>query len=278
MNTGGVTMKGIVSVFMAILSFITGHVMQVDIVFNPDKYNVITLEATDLPSPVKDYDDNFIQLSDVRMHYRKYGNGGEPFILIHGNGGGAHSLAEAAEYLANEYTVYVPESRCQGQSSDPGVITYELMAKDIYEFGTALGLEKPIIMGHSDGGMVALAVAANYPDFPGKIISCGSNSKPSEFWPYFRIGVWFSNLFKHDKLNDLMLYEPDFTEEYLGRITCPAYIVCGEFDIMKLSDTIYIHENVKGSDMAVIKGAGHSAYMSQNGGKAYTLAHQWLSK
>lgn len=263
---------------MALISFLGGHAMQLEIRLNPEKYNLISLETENLPEPVKEYSEDFIQLSEVNMHYRKYGNGEQALILIHGNGGNANSLSEAAEYLANDYTVYVTESRCHGQSSDPGVISYELMAKDIYEFGTALNLEKPIIMGHSDGGMIALAVASNYPDFPGSIISCGSNSNPSGFWPYFRIGVWFSNLFEPDKLNDMMLEQPDFNEEYLSRITCPSYIVCGEFDIMKLSDTIFIHDNAKGSDMAVIKGSGHSTYMSQNGAMAYRLATDWLNR
>lgn len=271
-------MKSIISILMAVMSFLGGHAMQFEIRLNPEKYNMITLESGNLPAPVKEYTEDYVQLSDVKMHYRRYGSGKEPMILIHGNGGNANSLSEAAEYFANDYTVYVTESRCQGQSSDPGVISYELMAKDIYEFGTAMQLSKPVIMGHSDGGMVALAVAANYPDFPGAIISCGSNSKPSGFWPYFKIGVWFSNLFSPDKLNDLMLEQPDYTEEYLQRITCPSYIVCGEFDIMKLSDTIFIHENVPGSDMAVVKGSGHSTYMSHDGGKAYRLATDWLAK
>lgn len=271
-------MKSIMSILMVILSFFTGHFLQLDLRLEPEKYNLITVKAENLPVPVKEYSEGDVQLTDVKMHYRKYGDNKPPMILIHGNGGSSASLSEAAEYFANDYTVYVTESRCQGQSSDPGVISYELMAKDIYEFGTHFGLNKPVVMGHSDGGMVALAVAANYPDFPGSIISCGSNSKPSGFWPYFKIGVWINNIFKHDKLNDLMLYQPDYTEEYLSRITCPSYIVCGEFDIMKLSDTVFIHENVKGSDMAVVKGAGHSSYMSQNGGRAYRLATDWLNK
>lgn len=271
-------MKIFISIFMALLSFLYGHIQQIDIRLEPEKYNLISLDTSVLPEPCSEYAEGFVELSDVKMHYRVYGSNKPSLILIHGNGGNADSLSEAAEYLANDYTVYVTESRCHGQSSDPGVTSYELMAKDIYEFGTKLGLNKPVIMGHSDGGMVSLAVAANYPDFPSSIISCGSNSKPSGFWPYFKIGVWFSNLFEYDKLNDLMLYEPNYTEEYLSRITCPSYIVCGEFDIMKMSDTQFIHNNIKNSDMAVIKGATHSSYMSQDGKQAYVLAIQWLNK
>ena len=269
-------MQKIISVLLVFVSFFTAHFAQIEIRLNPAKYNLVDPDVSALPAPVEEpAADDFVQLSEVKMHYLVYGDGEQPLILIHGNGGSANSLKSIAQLLANRYTVYVIESRCHGQSSDPGAITYELMARDVAEFAQALGLEKPILMGHSDGGMVTLAAAANDPDLPGAIISCGSNSKPSGFWPYFPAGVFIKNVFQHDKLNDLMLYEPDFTAEYLGRITCPAYIVCGEYDIMKLTDHLFIHESVPGSDMAVVKGADHGNYMRD--GRAYVLAMDWLT-
>ena len=75
-----------------------------------------------------------------------------------------------------------------------------------------------------------------------------------------------------------MLNEPHFTAEYLAKINCPAYIVSGEFDIMRQTDTVFIRDSVPGSDMAIIKGADHSSYISRDGGQAYSLAVEWLNK
>lgn len=241
------------------------------------KYNLITLHVENLPEQQTATEDGYVQLSDLKMHYVKYGDGKYPLILIHGNGGSSESLKEAATYLANDYTVYCIDSRCQGKSENPDVISYDLMAKDVKEFIEAENLVKPYVMGHSDGGMVALTLASAYPDVPGAIISCGSNSRPETFKAYFTIGVKIKNAFKHDKLNDLMLTLPDFNKEFLSKITAPTYIVAGEHDIMPLSDTVYIHENIKNSKIAIIKGANHSSYMSQNGKKAYILAKGFLS-
>ena len=152
------------------------------------------------------------------------------------------------------------------------------MAKDFKEFIEAMHLQKPVVMGHSDGAINAITLAADYPDIPGAIIACGANSQPKTFKPYFPLGVAVKNIFKKDKLNDLMLTQPDFTPEYLSRIICPAYIVSGQFDIMWISDTVYMAENIQGSDMAILRGETHSSYMSQNGKKAYVLAHEWLNK
>lgn len=240
------------------------------------KYNLITLEEPDvaaIATPAEEFD---IQLSDMTMHYAVYGDEGYPLILVHGNGGNKESLKEAAEFLASDYKVYVIESRCHGQSSDPGVISYDLMAKDIKEFIEALGLEKPYLMGHSDGGINALTVAYTYPDLLGGFISCGANTTPKTFKPYFTIGVKVLDTFKPNKLNDMMLTLPQMNADLLSRITCPAYIVAGEYDIMWLSDTVFIHECIKDSKIAIIKGADHSSYISQNGKQAYSLAKEFF--
>lgn len=241
-------------------------------------YNLITLDTSNIPEPVTEIAfEGDIELSEMTMHYVVYGDKGHDLILVHGNGGSKKSLEEAAQYLANDYKVYVIESRCHGESSDPGVISYELMAKDIKEFCDKMNLEKPYLMGHSDGGINALTVAYTYPDLLGGFISCGANSVPGEFKPYFTIGVKVLDLFKPDKLNDMMLTLPDIDAEKLSKITCPAYIVAGEYDIMWLSDTVFIHESIKDSKVAIIKGANHGSYISADGKQAYILAKDFFS-
>ncbi len=227
-----------------------------------------------LPEKQPLIEEGYVQLSEVNMHYLKYGSGEQSVLLVHGNGGSAESLVSIAELMANEYTVYCIAERCQGKSSDPGVITYELMAKDVSEFIANKGLIKPYVIGHSDGGMVAIALAANYPDVPGAIVSFGANSNPSTFKFYFTAGVWMNNLFHKNKLNDLMLKEPDFTKEYLSRITAPTYIVAGEKDIMHASDVQYLSENIPGSKCTVVKNADHSGYVCD--GRGYTLSKNFL--
>ena len=132
-------------------------------------------------------------------------------------------------------------------------------------------------MGHSDGGINALTVAYTYPDLLGGFISCGANSTPDTFKPYFTIGVKVNDIFNPNKLNDMMLTQPQMNEELLSRITCPAYIVAGEYDIMWLSDSVLIHESIKDSKIAIIKGGNHSSYISQDGKQAYVLAHEFFS-
>ena len=261
---------------VALSAVIGAGIWQVYVRQASKNYNLITLDEPDISAiatPAEEFD---IELSEMTMHYAVYGDQGYPLILVHGNGGSKDSLKEAAEYLASDYKVYVIESRCHGQSSDPGVISYDLMAKDIKEFIEALGLEKPYLMGHSDGGINALTVAYTYPDLLGGFISCGANTTPDTFKFYFPLGVRIFNLMEPNKLNDMMLTRPQMNAELLSKITCPAYIVAGEYDIMWLSDSVFIHESIPGSKIAIIKGANHSSYISQNGKQAYTLAKSFF--
>ena len=241
------------------------------------KYNLITLDTSDLPAPITTpEEEGMAVLSEIEMHYQVYGTEGHPFILVHGNGGSLNSLREAATYLANDYKVYLIESRCHGESSDPGEISYDLMAKDIKEFCELMELEKPYLMGHSDGGINAITVAYTYPDLLGGFISCGANTTPDTFKPYFPLVVSVMNLMEPNKLNDMMLTLPQIDQEALAKITCPAYIVAGEYDIMWLSDTVFIHENISDSEISIIKGADHSSYISQDGKQAYILAKRFF--
>lgn len=235
-------------------------------------HNLITLETADVPAAVTaDPQENDVQLSEVKMHYAVYGNGEKPLLLIHGNARSHKDLDETARYLANDYTVYSIDSRCHGESSDPGEISYELMAKDVKEFCEKLKIKKPLLVGHSDGAIVGLTVAYTYPDLLGGLVSCGANSNPSTFKPKFTIYVKLLNLKGHDKLNDMMLEQPQITAEKLSKITCPSIIVAGENDIMWLSDTVFIHENTPGSQIAIIKNGNHSSYIMHDGKQAYAL-------
>ena len=236
------------------------------------KHNLITLDTSNVPAAVSaDPKENDIQLSEVKMHYAVYGNGEKPLVLIHGNARSHRDLDETARYLANDYTVYSIDSRCHGESSDPGEISYELMAKDVKEFCEKLKIEKPLLVGHSDGAIVGLTVAYTYPDLLGGLVSCGANSNPSTFKPKFTIYVRLLNLKGHDKLNDMMLEQPDITKEKLSKITCPTIIAAGENDIMWLSDTVFIHESIPSSQIAIIKGGNHSSYIMHDGKQAYAL-------
>lgn len=239
------------------------------------KFNLIEISTDGVPERNEDsLFDGFVQLSEVNMHYVAIGDG-YPLILVHGNGGSYENLEELGRYLATGYKVYMTDSRCHGQSTVTDKISYELMASDLKEFITALGIEKPIVIGHSDGGIDALVAAINYPDLLKGIVCFGANTNPKELKLYFRIWTRISNLFKKNILNDLMLNEPNITKEQLQSIKIPAYIIAGEYDMVNLKDTVFMANNIRYSRSAIIKGEGHSSYV-YDGKKSYNLVNDFL--
>lgn len=239
------------------------------------KYNLTTLEEGELPPIQEAIKDDFVQLSEVKMHYVQYGEAEQSVILVHGNRGSSNSLKELATYLANDYSVYCIDSRCHGLSSDPDVLSYDLMAKDVYEFINAKGLKNPYFVGHSDGGIIGIILSANYPNAIKANIACGANSKPKGLKNNY-LAKCKAN--KNNKYYKLMLDEPNLTKEYLSTIKTPTYIVAGEYDVIRLSDTIYLHKNIPDSRIAIIKNNGHSTYMSKNGKLIYHLAHDYFTE
>ena len=109
---------------VALAAVVGAGVWQLAVHQQSKKYNLITLDTTNVPEPITEiFEEGDVQLSEVEMHFTVYGEDGYPLILVHGNGGSQDSLREAAQYLANDYKVYLIESRCHGQSSDPGEIS-----------------------------------------------------------------------------------------------------------------------------------------------------------
>jgi len=114
--------------------------------------------------------------------------------LLHGGPGFDHTvMAHTLAPLADVAQLVLLDHRGQGRSDgdDPADWSLDRWVKDIVELCEALELERPMILGQSFGGVVALAVAARYPDLPSKLIVSSSLAKfrPDRAFPMFeRLG------------------------------------------------------------------------------------------
>ncbi len=115
-------------------------------------------------------------------------------LLLHGGPGFDHSgLAHTLAPLSDVAQLVVPDHRGQGRSDgdDPADWKLDRWVPDIVELCEALEVERPIILGQSFGGVVALAVAARYPSLPSKLIVSSSLARfrPDRAFPMFeRLG------------------------------------------------------------------------------------------
>lgn len=264
----------VIAILIALIGISTGAYF-ITVNAMSKKFNLVKISTEGVPERNEDsLFDGFVQLSEVNLHYVAIGEG-YPIILVHGNAGSYKNLEDLGRYLATGYKVYMVDSRCHGQSTVTDKISYDLMASDLKEFIDALGIEKPVVIGHSDGGINALVAAINYPDSLKGIVCFGANTNPKELKFYARLWTRIDNLFKKSILNDLMLNEPNITKEQLQSIKIPAYILAGEYDMINLKDTVFMANNIRYSRSAIIKGEGHSSYV-YNGKKSYNLVNDFL--
>ena len=106
-----------------------------------------------------------IDLPAGRFHYLSWGAGRAELpsvLLLHGITSSAQSWVRVGPALADRYRVYALDQRGHGDSIKPAPGTYSLRhtAEDAVAFIEALGLERPVLIGHSWGGATAIVLAS----------------------------------------------------------------------------------------------------------------------
>ena len=86
---------------------------------------------------------------------RTYGEG-IPLIIIHGLFGMSDNWNTLGKKFAENFNVHIVDLRNHGRSFHSDDISYDLMAEDIEKYIEYFGLNKPILLGHSLGGKVAM--------------------------------------------------------------------------------------------------------------------------
>jgi pimeloyl-ACP methyl ester carboxylesterase len=108
----------------------------------------------------------FIEVAGARIHYLDKGSG-PAIVILHGLGGQMGNFTYALlERLTDEFRVILMDRPGSGYSTRARGATGRLteQAATVAEFIRKLGLERPLLVGHSLGGAIALGVALDFPD------------------------------------------------------------------------------------------------------------------
>ena len=110
----------------------------------------------------------FIDVDGVRLHYLERGEG-PVVVLLHGNGlfSSDFDLSGMLDSAAAPYRMIAFDRPGFGYSERPGTTTWtpEEQAALLYKALHQLGVERPIVIGHSWGTLVTLAMALNFPKY-----------------------------------------------------------------------------------------------------------------
>ena len=112
-------------------------------------------------------------INHLRLHLLEWGPpGAAPLLMLHGGNQSAHSWDLVSLHLADRFRIIALDQRGHGDSEWARDAAYgpDEMARDALALLAAEGIQRPIVMGHSMGGMVAMRLAALEPELPRAVV------------------------------------------------------------------------------------------------------------
>jgi proline iminopeptidase len=177
----------------------------------------------------------------VKIAYRVFGTG-SPLIVINGGPGRSSDtftkLAESLQSKTNKQVILF-DQRGTGKSKltliNENTISLDLMISDLEALRKHLGFNKVAILGHSFGGMYAMAYASKYPEsIDALILSCSGGVDLS--WKEYALHNMLSRLTEKERKKhefwtspEQQKIDPIKADLEALRILIPAYIYHRKF-------------------------------------------------
>jgi pimeloyl-ACP methyl ester carboxylesterase len=226
--------------------------------------------------PVAD-DQGYVEHDGARIWYATYGTG-PPVILLHGGLGHSGNWGYQVPALVESgYRAVLIDSRGHGRSTrDARPFTYELMATDVLAVMDAVHLERPALVGWSDGACTALILGRTASTRVAGVFFFACNMDSSgvkEFQPTPIIDRCFARHAKDyarlsatpeefdefvEAVGLMQRTEPNFSADDLAQIRVPVTIVQAEYDeFIKRGHAEYLARSIPGANLIVLPGVGH---------------------
>jgi pimeloyl-ACP methyl ester carboxylesterase len=235
----------------------------------------------DLPPMPGAKQSGYAPVNGIQLYYAIYGDG-PPLIMLHGGLANSEYFANQIPVFAEDYTVIVMDSRGHGRSSrDAQPYSYSLMASDVAALMDYLKIPKASVVGWSDGGIIGLEMAMNYPDRVDKLFAFAANTnvaglkpnidKDPVFSKYIeRAGKDYARLSKTpaeyetfvNQISRMWATQPDYKPEQLAKIKARVAISDGEYDeAIRPEHSVEMAKAVPGAKLVILPGVSHFAFL-----------------
>jgi len=244
-----------------------------------------------------------ININGANIYYQSYGDavpGRAPMVLIHGSTIDSHtdwdSLIPA---LAQHYKVFAPDCRGHGKSNNPNMsYAFKELADDVAGFVRAIGYERAHIIGHSNGGNVALVVGVERPEVTQTCVLQAANAYVTRYLIDREPKVfdtervtreateWRDEMIElHSEVNgqeywkDLLwltmkeiISEPNYSPQDLARVNVPMLVIMGAEDTVNAPDehAQYIANNIPNAELWIPEKTGHNVHKERE--------QEWVEK
>jgi len=231
-----------------------------------------------------------MKIDDVELYYELHGKG-EPTVFSHGWLEDCSIWSSQVEHFAKNNTVVLYDHRGHGRSDKPkGEYSLQVLSNDLHSLIQKLRLEKVTLVGFSLGGMAALVFTLEHPDKVSKLILVGTTAKMALFpllivrvlryvLPYKTVARMMcrrrfckpseqmveDELARAMRVDSYVAYEclKAFTKNYdvrdrVSKIEVPTLVIVGEKDKINLEASRYLNKEIKGSELQIMPGFGHT--------------------
>ena len=126
-----------------------------------------------------------LKTSDGRFGYEAAGDSGSPLVFLHGIGGAARAWRGQIEAFGDRYRAIAWDMPGYGGSAPLAKVSIAALADALRDFLRQLGATKPILIGHSIGGMIVQQLLADSPDIAGAVVLAQTSpafGKPDGDW------------------------------------------------------------------------------------------------
>jgi len=202
---------------------------------------------------------------------------GPTVLLLHGGMSSSASLLRAiGPSLVKRYRVAAFDRRGHGRTKDTDApFSYDAMASETIAFIEHLQRRVHVI-GHSDGGNVALLVAIRRPDLLRRVIAVGANYHYEGLLevPTFDLegddfAKWAHRFGEHspdgpdharaveEKSRIMTFSQPTLSVKDLATIAVPVLVMAGDDDVATLSHTCSMYEAIPQAQLSIVPGSSH---------------------
>ena len=241
----------------------------------------------------------YTQANGLKIYYGSYGSG-IPLILLHAATQTADDWRPFIPRLSERFRVFALDTRGHGRTDNPaGYLSYGMMADDVAAFTKTLGLDRPFVVGYSDGGQTAIEIGMRYPGLTRGLIAGGvgykfdrpaylqfmcqllETDKPENFdaehyaqkqprtvanWRRLHSAVYGPDSWKTllKQLSVLWTTPLNYTSGDFQKITEPLLILNGDRDeAFSLEEAVEMYHMVPNAELAIAPGATHLFYMTR---------------
>ncbi len=122
------------------------------------------------------FTDEWVDVDGASIHYLAWGERGRRgLVFVHGGGAQAHWWTHVAATFATEFRVIAIDLSGHGDSDHRDVYDLEQWTDEVAAVAVDAGIAgRPVVVGHSMGGMVTIATAARHSDLVAGVIICDS--------------------------------------------------------------------------------------------------------